>query len=431
VRFRPPLPGLLVLALLACGGVQAHAASPGGAVVTRWDGPIGPVTADYVTGEIERANRSGAGLFVLGLDTPGGLDTAMRDIVKAINSSSVPVVVWVGPSGSRAASAGCVIGLAAHLLVMAPGTNIGAAHPVSVGGGSMDSTMASKVEQDAGAYVEALARERGRNVEWARDAVVHSVSVAADRAVELGVADYLARDIPAVVEGAEGRTVTTAGGTITIALDDPNPVYREPGWRYRLLSLLDNPNVAYILLLMGIYGLFFELANPGALFPGIFGAISLVLGLYSLSNLDVNYAGLLLIVLGAVMLLLEIKVTSHGLLTVGGVAALLIGSLFLIDSPLPFFRVSLAVIIPAVAATALFFLFLVGKGILAQRRPPATGARSLVGLTATARSRIDPGGTVFLEGTHWNARSDEPIEAGEPVTVVDVQGLNLIVKRKA
>lgn len=409
----------------------APAAPPSVAEVraTRWDGPIGPVTARYLSREIRRANDAGAGLLVIGLDTPGGLDTAMREIVRAISASRTPVAVWVGPSGSRAASAGCVIGIAAHLLAMAPGTNIGAAHPVSIGGGAMDSTMSGKVAHDAAAYVEALAAERGRNAAWAREAVEKSASIAAEEAVRIQVADYLASDLAAVVRGANGRTVRAAGGPILLATAGARIVERVIDWRTRTMTLFNDPNVAYILLLLGIYGLFFELSNPGSLFPGVFGAISLVLGLYALSNLSVNYAGLLLIFLGAVMLLAEIKIPSHGLLTVGGITSLTLGSLFLIDSPLPFFRVSLALIVPAVLFTALFFLFLVGKGLAAQRRRVMSGEPALVGQVAEVRTRLAPRGAVFVQGTHWSAEAPEPVEAGEKVVITAVEGLVLKVRR--
>lgn len=421
----------LMLSALLAGLLAATVSLAADVRAVRWDGPIGPVTASYLKREIAAANRGGAELLVIGLDTPGGLDTAMRGIVREIGGSAVPVAVWVGPSGSRAASAGCVIGLAAHLLLMAPGTNIGAAHPVSIGGG-VDSVMAGKVVHDAAAYVEALARERGRNAGWARDAVERSASIPAEEAVHLHVADTLAADLPALLRAVDGRRVTTAAGPRTLSTAGARLIEIRRDWRTDLLALLNDPNVAYILMLLGVYGLFFELANPGALFPGIFGAISLVLGLYALSNLSLNYAGLLLLVAGLIMLLLEIKIVSHGLLTVGGVTALLFGSLMLIDSPLPFFRVSLGVIVPAVVVTAAFFLFLVGKGILAQKRPHSTGFEALIGRSGTVRLRLAPRGTVFLDGTHWTADAvdgSSPIEPGAPVTVVGVEHLVLKVRR--
>jgi membrane-bound serine protease (ClpP class) len=425
-------PSALALAagLLLAGAPDAPAESTTVAAL-RWDGPIGPVAAGYVAKQLDRAAESGASLAVLGLDTPGGLDTSMREIVRAIQASPVPVAVWVGPSGSRAASAGCVIGLAAHLLVMAPGTNIGAAHPVSVGGGTPDSTMGAKMVADAEAYATALARQRGRNETWAREAVTKSVSAAADEAVRLGVADFVAPDLEALVAAADGRTVDTVDGPRTLATAGARIIEIDRDWRTDLLAFIGDPNVAYILLLLGIYGLFFEMANPGALFPGIFGAIALILGLYGLSNLPLNGAGLLLLLAGIAMLLLEIKVTSHGLLTVGGVAALLAGSLLLLDTPLPFFRVSLAVILPAVAVTTLFFGVLVAKGVLAQRRRPVTGHAALLGRTAVVRERLAPTGAVFLDGTHWTARLEgaDAAEPGEEVRVVGTEELRLRVRR--
>ncbi|HEX7880196.1 MAG TPA: nodulation protein NfeD, partial [Candidatus Eisenbacteria bacterium] len=298
----------------------ADAAAP--ARYLRWDGPISPAAADYLDREIQAAERDGAPLVIIGIDTPGGLDTSMRRIVRAIAASPVPVAAWVGPSGSRAASAGCVIGLAAHVLAMAPGTNIGAAHPVAVGGGAVDSTMAGKVANDAEAYVAALARQRNRNESWAREAVTKSLSASAEEAVRLGVADLVAVDPADLLHKLDGRSLATPGGTRTLSTLGLGIEERHRDWRTDLLALLTDPNVAYILLLLGMYGLFFELANPGALFPGVFGIVSLILGLYGLSNLPVSTAGLLLILAGLSMLLLEIKIASHGLLAIGGVVAL-------------------------------------------------------------------------------------------------------------
>lgn len=425
-----PLSVAVFLLLFALAVLPASAICQAGAVrTTRWDGPIGPVTARYLVSEIESASAASASLLVIGIDTPGGLDSSMRDIIRAIGRSTTPVAVWVGPSGSRAASAGCIIGLSAHVLAMAPGTNIGAAHPVSIGGGSMDSTMSSKVVQDAEAYAVALARDRGRNTEWARQSVTRSVSIEADEAVSLGVADFIAADLSTLVRLANGRTVHTPQGEVVLQLGAGPFQERKPDWRTKALALLNDPNIAYVLLLLGIYGLFFELSNPGAIFPGVFGAISLILGLYALSNLSVNYAGLLLILAAVIMLVAEIKIPSHGLLTIGGVIALALGSLFLFDSPFPFFRVSLSLLVPAVVVTSLFFTFLVAVGLRAQKRRPASGNEALIGTLGQARSRLDPRGTVFIEGTHWSAVAVEPIDAGEPVIVTGVEDLLLKVRR--
>ncbi|MDZ4806281.1 MAG: nodulation protein NfeD [Candidatus Eisenbacteria bacterium] len=428
---------IVSMALLASVGVlsiaQGQVGSSPACRAVRWDGPIGPAAADYLEREIRAADRDGIPLLILGLDTPGGLDTSMRRIVREIGASRVPVAVWVGPSGSRAASAGCVIGLSAPILAMAPGTNIGAAHPVPLGGGPVDSVMGSKILQDAEAYIGALARQHGRNETWARDAVRKSVSASAEDAVRLGVADLIASNLPELVAAIDGRTVRIATGSVTLALSGHPIDERRRDWRTSALALLNDPNVAYILLLLGVYGLFFELANPGSLFPGIFGVTSLILGLYALSNLPVNSAGLLLLVAGLAMLLLEIKVVSHGLLSLGGVAALVAGSLFLFESPSPVFRVSLTVIIPAVFLTAAFFLFLVGKGLAAQRRPPATGSSSLVGRLAVARTRLAPRGSVFVDGSHWRAEAppDVVIDPGQMVRILNVDRLSLNVRPEA
>jgi membrane-bound serine protease (ClpP class) len=417
---------LLGLPLLAVPG-DGRAAP---ARYLRWDGPISPAAADYLDREIQAAARDAVPLVIVGLDTPGGLDTSMRRIVRAIGASPVPVAVWVGPPGSRAASAGCVIGLSAHVLAMAPGTNIGAAHPVSMGGAGLDSTVAGKAVNDAAAYVTALARQRNRNESWARDAVTRSVSVSAEEAVRLNVAEIVADDPEALLSALDGRSVTTAAGMRQLATRGLALEARQRDWRTDLLAVLTDPNVAYILLLLGMYGLFFELANPGALFPGVFGIVSLILALYGLSNLPVSTAGLLLILAGLSMLLLEIKIASHGLLAIGGIVGLAAGSLLLFESPLPFFRVSLSVMLPAVLVTAAFVLFLLGKGLSAQRRPPATGPLALVGRRGVAATRLAPRGSVFVDGTHWEAEGpvDSIVDAGQPVRIVAVERLSLKVR---
>jgi membrane-bound serine protease (ClpP class) len=427
-RHAPLLRAVLSAALVAAGLAAAETARSAPVPYLRWDGPIGPAAADYLAREIDAAPA--APVIVIGLDTPGGLDTSMRKIIRAIGASPVPVVVWVGPSGSRAASAGCLIGLAAHVLALAPGTNIGAAHPVPVGAGKLDSTMAGKVVHDAEAYAAALARQRGRNEDWARRSVTESVSASAEEAVRLDVADLVADDPTALLAALDGRTVTTGAGPVVLATRGATLDERRRDWRTDLLALLTDPNVAYILLLLGVYGLFFELANPGSLFPGIFGVVALILGLYGLANLPVSTAGLLLLLAGLAMLLLEIKIASHGLLAIGGVVALAAGSLLLFESPLPFFRVSLGVIVPAVLITAAFVLFLVGKGLAAQRRPPVTGTPALVGRRGVAATRLAPRGSVFLDGTHWEAEApaDSIVDAGQPVRVVAVERLSLKVR---
>jgi membrane-bound serine protease (ClpP class) len=296
---------------------------------------INPVISEYIEKGLQEAASAGATCVILQMDTPGGLDTAMRDIVQSILNSPVPVIVYVAPSGARAASAGVLITISAHVAAMAPGTNIGAAHPVGLGGGKMDETMLKKVENDAAAYAKSLAEQRGRNVEWAVSAVRESESVSAQKALELDIIDLVASSLPELIEKVEGREVETVWGKKTLALKDLPVEKSEMGWRYRLLDTLSNPNIAYILMMLGFYGLFFELSNPGVIFPGVFGAICLILAFFALQTLPVNYAGVLLILLAIILFIAEIKVISYGVLTLGGIVALLLGSLMLIESPDP------------------------------------------------------------------------------------------------
>lgn len=400
----------------------------GGIVVGRIDGAIGPVTLGYVSRVLRDAQAGDAACAILTMDTPGGLDASMRTIIKDILSSSVPVVVYVYPSGGRAASAGAIIGLASHVLAMAPSTNIGAAHPVALGQGQMDSTMTEKVTNDAAAYARGLAKERGRNVDWAERIVRESISASADEALELGVIDLIADDLDDLIEKLDGREVTVGGETRTMATAALPVTHIEPTLRERILARISDPNIAYLLMLAGIFGIFFELQNPGAILPGVVGGIAILLAFYAMQVLPVNYVGVALILLAIVMFLLEVKVPSGGLLTVGGVVSMAIGSIMFVDSPLPFMRVSFAVIIPSIIATALFFLFAVGMGLRAQRRKVTTGDRGIIGEVGTARSNIGESGEVFVHGEHWRARSEEPISSGSRVEVVAVDGMLLTVK---
>jgi membrane-bound serine protease (ClpP class) len=390
---------------------------------------IGAGTSDFLVGAIEEAEQRRADCLVVELDTPGGLDTAMRDIVKRILSADVPVVVYVAPSGARAASAGLWILLAGHVAAMAPGTTTGAAHPVSVGGsGEMDSTMAVKVENDAASYIRSVAQKRGRNAEWAELAVRESASVSSNEALELGVIDLVEPSLQALLVSIDGTKVEVLSGRRTLRTKNARLEKIEMSWRDRVLSTIANPNVAYLLLMLGSMGLMMELWNPGAIFPGVVGAISMLLAFFALQVLPVNSVGLLLLALGVVLLILEIKVTSYGLLTIGGVGCLTLGSLLLFEHRDSFYRVSWSVLIPTVAIATLFFLFVVGKGLLAQKRRPVTGQRGMIGLVGMADSRIDPDGRVFVHGEYWNARTESPIESGVRIEVIGVEGQQLVVR---
>ena len=393
-------------------------------------GPISPVSSEFIGKSIRKAVEMNAEALVVELDTPGGLDTSMRIIVKDIISSSVPVIVYVYPSGARDASAGVFITFAAHVAAMAPGTNIGAAHPVSVGE-KMDKTMSEKVTNDAAAYIRSLAERSGRNAQWAEDAVRKSVSITETEALKEHVIDIVSKDLNSLLKDVDGRKVMTVMGEKTLRTANVSVVTEEMGLRYKILNFVSDPSVAYMLMLLGFYGLFFELTNPGAIFPGVAGAICLILAFYSFQTLPVNYAGLLLIILGLVLFVLEVKVLSHGVLTIGGIISMVMGSLMLFESPEPMLKLSLYLILPVVIFTAMFFTATFSLAYKAYRRRPVTGSEGLVGQEGRAASDITrDGGTVKVSGELWSAYSDETINKGEAVSVVSVSGLTIKVKKK-
>ena len=354
----------------------------------------------------------------------------MRMIIKEMMASSVPIVVYVSPSGSRAASAGAFITIAAHIAAMSPGTNIGAAHPVNMGG-NMDSEMSKKIENDASAYIISLAKKRGRNEVWAEKAVRKSVSISEDEAKKENIVDIITENLDTLLKDINGRKIEVEGGVKIINTEGVKLKHIEMSLRQKILDTLSNPNIAYMLMLLGFYGLFFELSNPGAILPGIVGAISLILAFYSFQTLPVNYAGLLLILLGIILFILEIKVVSYGALSLGGIISLVLGSMMLIESPAPYMKISLYLILPAAAGTAAFFLFLVGAGIKAQRKKPTTGKEGLVGEAGVAQSDIKVEGKVFIHGELWDAYSSEEIKKGSEIVVTGVEGLKLIVKLRS
>jgi membrane-bound serine protease (ClpP class) len=389
-----------------------------------YEGPITPVAAEFLVQSLADAETEGAAAVVIQLDTPGGLDTSMRDIVKAQLTARVPVIVFVAPSGSRAASAGAFITLAAHVAAMAPGTNIGSASPVQMGGAGMDSTMASKVTNDAAAYIASIAAGKGRNETVARAFVTEAINLTAAEAKEAGVIEILAADLPALLDSLQGRAVDLESESTVLETAGAEVVVKEMSSRQRLLKALANPNLAYILMMLGIYGLFFELSNPGALVPGILGGICLLLALFAFQALPVDLTGIALILLGVIMLILEIKVPSFGALSIGGVAALVFGSLMLFDSSEDWARLSLRVLIPTVIVFAGFFVLCVWLVVRAQKRPPTTGLYSLVGESGRVIQGItDPAepGKVVCHGEIWDARSDLPLAVDSRVTVVAVE----------
>jgi membrane-bound serine protease (ClpP class) len=399
--------------------------------VLRIEGTIGPIVADYLDAELHYADEQRAQLLVMEMDTPGGLDTAMRQMVRSMLATDVPVAVYVSPAGARAASAGVFVLMAAQIAAMAPATNVGAAHPVNMGG-QMDETMAEKVTNDAVAYLQGLAKQRGRNVEWSEKVVRESVSVTAEEAVALNVIDFVAKDLEELLQLCEGRRVAAAADTTVLRTVLASVVSRPLNWRGRFLQRITDPTVAYIFLLLGFYGLFFELSNPGSILPGIVGAICLLMAFLAFQSLPVNYVGVMLILVGLIMLLLEIKVTSYGALSIGGVVSLVLGSLLLFDPANPFGRVPLQVILPAVLFTVVFFVFIVGLGIAAQKRRHATGLEALEGqLGEIVQLRGEAGGEylakIYVSGELWDCRSSAPLATGASVRVIGRSGRILLV----
>ena len=418
----------LFLSLLFCWASSLSAQTAAPVVVATYEGVINPVAAEYLHDALATAEARHAQAVILRLDTPGGLDTSMRMMIKDMTGSTIPVVIYVAPSGGRAASAGVFLTLAAHVAAMAPGTNIGAAHPVAMGGGEMDNTMKEKVENDSVAYIKSIAEQRGRNASWAEDAVRKSVSVTEKEALNLKIIDLVAEDLPALLKKLDGRKVLMGHASAVFQTKDAEIVDFPIGWRLELLKALSDPNIAYLLMTLGTIGLLAELYNPGAILPGIVGAISLILGFYSLQSLPINYAGVLLLLLGVVLFVLEATVTSYGLLAIGGVLSMLLGSLMLIKTDAPFLQISWAVMIPVIGLAALLSFAMVGMGVRAMRRRPLTGSEGMVGLIGIAKTALSPRGQIAVRGELWEAMSEEPIEAGKMVEVTAIEGLKLRVK---
>lgn len=420
-----------ILAILWVLLVSAASPEAGTVYWIQVDGPIHPASTRFIERAVARANTDRVEALLIELDTPGGLMDSMRDIVKAFFNSDVPVIVYVAPSGSRAASAGAFITLAADIAAMAPGTNIGAAHPVSIGSGeAMDSSgvMSDKVVNDAVAFIRSIAEKRGRNADWAEAAVRESSSLTDSEALEKNVIDLIAATRDSLLEKVDGWIVQPLSGRRTLATKNAELMQIEKTWRDELLDIISDPNIAYVLMLLGIYGLFFELYNPGAIVPGVIGGICLILAFFAFQTLPVNIAGLLLIALAVILFLLEIKVVSYGILSIGGTIALLLGSVMLIESPIPGLRVSWSVILPSVFATLLFFGIVIGLSIKAQRRKPITGVEGMIGETGSVVAEINPIGKIIIRGEIWKARSKSgSIPVGSRVQVVAVENMILIV----
>jgi membrane-bound serine protease (ClpP class) len=420
---------LLLFILAACMSANAQTVH-----VITLDATINPATADYIHESIHRAADANAECLVIRLNTPGGLLKSTRVIVTDLLTAPIPVIVYVSPSGSQSASAGAFITLAAHIAAMAPGTNIGAAHPVGMQGGEKDSIMNEKATNDAAAFIRSISEKRQRNVKWAEQAVRASISITETEALRDSVIDLIAPTIKELLEKVDGRIVELDGHAKTLKTRNAEIVNFEMDWKHKLLDILSDPNIAYIFFLLGIYGLLFELYNPGTILPGVVGVISIIIAFYSLHTLPINYAGLALIIFGIILFIAEIKITSYGLLTVGGVISLVLGSVMLInpESSLELIAISWSVIVPAVLVTVLFFVFAIGMGIRAQRRKPVTGIEGIVGEVGEALSDLNPDGQVRVHGEIWNATStDGKLKKGTPIRVDQVKDLHLTVRKRA
>lgn len=449
---------LLTAALVAAQDGSEPAG--GHALVLRLDGPIGPAGSDFFLRELEKAEAEGAGILVLGMDTPGGLDSSMRDIIQAILAARIPVAAYVSPEGARAASAGTYILYASHVAAMAPATNLGAATPVKIGGmpgtpggdepeppkpgdgegegmekpdpapPSSGKAMERKIVNDARAYIRSLAQRRGRNVEWADQAVTEAATLTAEEALAAGVIDLVAKDVPDLLAQAHGRTVDLDDGPLELATLGLEIREVEPDWRSRLLALITDPQVAYILMLLGIYGLFFELSNPGALVPGVLGAICLLLALFAFQVLPVNYAGLALILLGLLFMIAEAFVPSFGILGIGGVVAFIAGSVMLWEETGPGFTVPIGIIGGFALASLVLLLGFARLMVRQRRRPVVSGAEELLGATGVALEDFDAEGRVRVHGEIWQASSTAALHRHQPITVTGRHGLVLSVKAK-
>ncbi len=446
------------IALLGLLLASAHIAGQEGeraeAVMIEVKGPIGPAISDFIQRNIEKAADQGGQAVILEMDTPGGLDTSMRDIIKAILSSPIPVVTYVSPSGARAASAGTYILYASHVAVMAPATNLGAATPIPIGPGaapgedkkkktnddedteskqddesaSPQGAMQRKIVNDAVAYIRSLADLRGRNADWAEKAVRSGESLTAEAALEQNVIDYMADDIDALLAKIHGRKVKVQSGDLVIDTKDWKVVTVEPDWRTKFLAVITNPNVAYLLMLLGVYGLLFELYNPGAVIPGLVGAISLLLALYAFQVLPVNYAGAALILLGIALMVTELVTPTFGAVGVAGVVAFIVGSIILFDTDVEGFQVSMPLVVTVGAASGVLFSATIMIALRQRRRPVVSGREEMIGAVAEALEAFEDSGKVRTHGEIWYARTEHPVTAGQKVRITNVHGLILEVE---
>lgn len=411
-------------------------------------GPIGPATADFVTGSLEKSAARNAELVIIRMDTPGGLDASTRDIVKAILNSPVPVATLVTPGGARAASAGTYILYASHIAAMSPATNVGAATPVSIIGGQKpgrqgepgeneedseaaadtSDTMSRKAINDSVAYVRGLANKHGRNADWAELAVREAASITAEKALEIGVIDLIANDVGDLLEQINGRTVEVQGRDRVLDTSSLLIEQLEPDWKNELLGVITSPTIAYLLLLIGVYGLFFEGYNPGAIFPGVIGAICLLIALYAFQLLPVNYAGFGLLILGIILMIGEALAPSFGVLGIGGIIAVVIGSIILIDTDVPGFMISRPLIGASALVSSFGLMAIIGIAMKARQRPVVSGREGMLGAEGTAMSDFEHQGSVFVHSERWSAVTGSPLREGQAVVVTDIDGLTLKVR---
>jgi membrane-bound serine protease (ClpP class) len=420
---------ICVLSLLGLGvpifGTPGWALAGNEVMIIEMEGPINPGTAMYVSRGLEQAKKRAAVLTIIRLDTPGGLASSMRTMVKAILNSPIPVAVYVGPRGAGAASAGVMVTVAGHIAAMAPGTNIGAAHPVTAGGKDIEKTMSEKVLNDMASYARGIAEDKGRNGEWVEKAIRESVSITADEAVKNNVVDLVAEDIDELLRLLDGREVSLVGSKVTLKTAGLTKTYYHPGFRDRVLKTISDPNIAYILMMIGLAGLYFELSHPGAIFPGVIGAISLIVAFYSFQTLPVNHAGLILIALAIIFFIAEVKITSYGILSIGGLISLTLGSIMLFEDV----RVSLNLMAPTILLVGGFFVVVAALAFRAYHSRPKGGTDGLLGEVGIVREPLDPEGLVFVHGEYWRAKAREKFEPGEKVEVEGVDGLVLKVKK--